>query len=204
MPKQLYDKEDILDKCLTVFARNGYENTSTTMLAEAAGISRSLIFHHFNSKKELFLNLLDRCFEKGRIELEIDSLLDADDFFEAREKLSITKFKYFKEKPDLYKFIMGVFYDTPVELETEIKEKYGDLIAGREKMIRQLFEKVPLKEGVDRDQAFELVSLTMDHFDNKYFADLSDEKILNGEYLNCFLEERNSFLSMIRNGIEKR
>ncbi len=204
MPKKIYNKERILDDCLTVFARNGYENTSTTMLAEAAGISRSLIFHHFNSKKELFLNLLDRCFEKGRFEMGIDDLLDSDDFFEAREKLSITKFKYFKDKPDLYKFIMGVFYDTPDKLKTEINEKYGGLIAARNKMIRQLFEKVSLKEGVDRDQAFELVSLTMDHFDNKYFTDLSDEKILNEEYLNRFLEERNSFLSMIRNGIEKR
>lgn len=204
MPKQLYDKEDILDKCLAVFARNGYENTSTTMLAEAAGISRSLIFHHFNSKKELFLNLLDRCFDKGRFEMGINDLLDSDDFFAAREKLSITKFKYFKEKPVIYRFIMGVFYDTPDELKTEIKEKYGDLIAEREKMIRQLFQKVPLKEGVDHDQAFELVSLTMDHFDNKYFADLSNENILNEKYLNSFLEERKSFLAMIRNGIEKR
>jgi AcrR family transcriptional regulator len=58
MPKQLYDKEQILDDCLAVFARHGYEKTSTGMLAEAAGISRALIFHHFNSKKELYLSLL--------------------------------------------------------------------------------------------------------------------------------------------------
>mgnify|MGYP000120860591 CR=1 FL=1 len=134
----------------------------------------------------------------------IDDLLDSDDFFGVREKLSITKFKYFKEKPDLYKFIMGVFYDTPDELETEIKEKYGALIAEREKMIRQLFEKVPLKEGVDRDQAFELVSLTIDYFENKYFSDLSDENNLNEEYLKRFLEERKGFLAMIRNGIEEK
>ena len=36
MPLQLYDKEKILDTCLTVFARHGYENTSVAMLAEAA------------------------------------------------------------------------------------------------------------------------------------------------------------------------
>jgi len=45
------------------------------MLAEAAGISKALIFHHFNSKKELYLNVLDRCFKKGRIETGFGALL---------------------------------------------------------------------------------------------------------------------------------
>lgn len=51
MPLQLYEKEQILDACLEIFARHGYAKTSTGMLAEAAGISKALIFHHFKSKK---------------------------------------------------------------------------------------------------------------------------------------------------------
>jgi hypothetical protein len=31
-----------------------------------------------------------------------------------------------------------------------------------------MFAKVPLKEGVDRAQAFELVVLTLDYFDQKF------------------------------------
>lgn len=203
MPLQLYDKEKILDACFNVFARNGYTNTSTIMLAEAAGISKALIFHHFNNKKELYLSVLDRCIEKGRIEMGFDTLLDNQDFFEAKEKFSIIKFHYYKKNSDLMRIMREAFYETPAELKTEIQNKYGMLLAGNEKEWKQLFEKVNLREGVNREQAFRLVMLTLDYFDNKYLSDLEKNNDLEESYLSKFLTERNSFLSMIRYGIEK-
>lgn len=203
MPLQLYDKEKILDACFKVFARHGYANTSTTMLAEAAGISKALIFHHFNSKKELYLSVLDRCFEKGRIEMGFDTLLENQDFFEAKEKSSVIKFHYYKSNPDLMRIIKEAFYATPDELKTEIQYKYGVLLSDNEKEWKRLFEKVPLREGVDREQASRLIMLTLDYFDNKYLSDLENNDDLEETYLRDFLKERNSFLSMIRFGIEK-
>jgi AcrR family transcriptional regulator len=203
MPLQLYDKEKILDACFNVFANYGYANTSTTMLAEAAGISKALIFHHFNSKKELYLGVLDRCFEKGRTEMGFDTLLENQDFFEAKKKSSVIKFRYYKSNPDLMRIIKEAFYATPDELKMEIQDKYGTLLANNEKEWRRLFEKVPLREGVDREQAFRLVMLTLDYFDNKYLSDIENNNDLEETYLRDFLGERNSFLSMIRFGIEK-
>ncbi|HYE82062.1 MAG TPA: TetR/AcrR family transcriptional regulator [Clostridia bacterium] len=203
MPLQLYDKEKILDACLSVFARYGYENTSVAMLAEAAGISKALIFHHFKSKKELYLNILDQCFEKGRMELGVDVLPEARDFFEAREKFSIIKFEYYKRNPDVYKLAKEAFYATPEELKAEIEEKYGAMIANKDEVWEQLFEKVPLREGVNRAQAYELVMLIMDYFEKKYFSDWMNEYNLDDEYLKRFIKERNSFFAMIRYGIEK-
>ncbi len=203
MPLQLYDKEKILDACFNVFARHGYANTSAAMLAEAAGISKALIFHHFNSKKELYLSVLDRCFEKGRIDMGFDTLLENQDFFEAKEKSSVVKFYYYKSNPDLVRIIKEAFYATPDELKTEIQDKYGVLLANNEKEWKRLFTKVSLREGVEREQAFRLVMLTLDYFDNKYLSDLENNDDLEETYLRDFLEERNRFLSMIRFGIEK-
>ncbi|NYB75229.1 TetR/AcrR family transcriptional regulator [Sedimentibacter hydroxybenzoicus DSM 7310] len=203
MPLQLYDKDKILDACFEVFAIHGYANTSTTMLAEAAGISKALIFHHFNNKKDLYLSVLDRCIEKGRIEMGFDTLLENQDFFEAKEKFSIIKVNYYKKNPKLMKVMMEAFYETPVELKTEIQNKYGMLLDGNEKAWKKLFEKVDLRENVNREQAFRLVMLTLDYFDNKYLADLENNNDFEEVYLNEFLSERNSFLSMIRFGIER-
>ncbi|WP_312810839.1 TetR/AcrR family transcriptional regulator [Sedimentibacter sp.] len=203
MPLQLYDKDKILDACFDVFAIHGYASTSTTMLAEAAGISKALIFHHFNNKKDLYLSVLDRCIEKGRIEMGFDTLLENQDFFEAKEKFSIIKFNYYKKNPKLMKVMREAFYETPAELKTEIRNKYGMLLAGNEKEWERLFEKVGLREGVNREQAFRLVMLTLDYFDNKYLADLENNNDFEEVYLNEFLSERNSFLSMIRFGIER-
>ncbi|WP_186430294.1 TetR/AcrR family transcriptional regulator [Clostridium sp. BSD9I1] len=203
MPAKLYDKEQILDACLAVFARHGYEKTSTVMLAEAAGISRSLIFHHFKSKKDLYLSLLDRCFEKGSIEISFDNILEQGDFFEVKEKISNIKFNYYRKNPELYKVIIEAFYNTPEELKMDICEKYGKLINKRDEVMELLFEKVPLRKGVDRKQAFEIIKITLDYFENKYLSDLVEHKELNETYFQNFIEERNGFFDMIRYGIQK-
>lgn len=203
MPLQLYDKEKILDASFEVFARYGYANTSTTMLADAAGISKALIFHHFKSKKELYLSVLDRCFEKGRTEMGFVTLLDNWDFFKAKEKSTIDKFLYYKSNPSLTRIIREAFYATPDELKMEIQDKFGALFSNSEKEWKRKFEKVALKEGVDREQAFRLVMLTLDYFDNKYLSDFENHDDLEETYLRDFLKERNSFLSMIRFGIEE-
>lgn len=203
MPKKLYNIEEILDTCLSVFAENGYEKTSTALLADASGISRTLIFHHFKSKKDLYLSLLDRCFEKGSKVITFDNIQDNKDFFEVKDRISTIKVNYYKENPDVYKVIMEAFYNTPDELKKDIDTKYGRLIEEREKVQERLFENVPLRENVDRKKAYKLIKLTLDYFENKYVSELVDDIELNECILENMIEERKSFLDMIRYGIQK-
>lgn len=208
MPLQLYEKEQILDACFAVFVRYGYTNTSTAMLAEVAGISKALIFHHFKSKKELYLSVLNQCLEKMTTEISVDLRSEYQDFFEAKGKSGLLKFDYLKKNPDASKMVFEAFYATPDELKadidelkTVIQEKYGALRTARDK---QLFEKVPLREGVEREQAFELIKITMDYFEKKCLSELTDETKLDETYWQCFFDNRNSFLEMIRYGIEQK
>ncbi len=203
MPLQLYEKEQILDDCLAVFARHGYTNTSTAMLAEAAGISKALIFHHFKSKKELYLNILEQCINKGMSKTGVDPLSEYKDFFEAIEKFGLFKVDYYKNNLNVYKVFVEAFYATPDELRVDIEKKYGAMRAVKDNALQQLFEKVTLREGVDRKRAFELIMIIMDYFHNKLLTEVTDENSLNVEYLQRFHDERNSFIAMARNGIEK-
>jgi hypothetical protein len=75
--------------------------------------------------------------------------------------------------------------------------------AERKALWEQLFAKVPLKEGVDRAQAFELVVLTLDYFDQKILAGKTAENELDELYVQSFLQKQRSFLAMIRHGIEQ-
>lgn len=203
MPLQLYDKDQILDACLTVFARYGYKNTSTVMLAEAAGVSKALIFHHFKSKKELYLSVLDRCIGKVRTELRVDALWEYRDFFEAMHKFSLIKLDYFLKNPDVYKVLIEAFYATPDVLKEDIEKKYGALITDKDKVLERLFEKVPLKEGVDRGQAFELIMIILDHLEKKYLSEVTDLYDLDETYFKSILNKMNSFLTLIRYGIQQ-
>jgi AcrR family transcriptional regulator len=50
----------ILDSALQVFSRRGYNGASIDDIAQAAGISKALIYEHFPSKKDLHVSLLER------------------------------------------------------------------------------------------------------------------------------------------------
>ncbi|MFN2617522.1 MAG: TetR/AcrR family transcriptional regulator [Thermoleophilaceae bacterium] len=50
----------ILDAAAEVFASRGYEGTSIDEVAEAAGISKPVIYDHFDSKKDLHIALIDK------------------------------------------------------------------------------------------------------------------------------------------------
>ena len=52
-------REQLLSVALTVFAQHGYHDTSMNDVAEAAGITKPVIYQHFASKRELFLDVIE-------------------------------------------------------------------------------------------------------------------------------------------------
>jgi len=52
-------KSEILKAAQLVFAKTGYERTSTRAIAEEAGADVALIYRYFGSKKELYLAALE-------------------------------------------------------------------------------------------------------------------------------------------------
>jgi AcrR family transcriptional regulator len=52
-------RRQLLDAALPCFARGGYRGTTTSELADAAGISPPILYRHFAGKLDLFTELLD-------------------------------------------------------------------------------------------------------------------------------------------------
>lgn len=52
-------KHQLLTEALSVFSRDGYHGTSMNDVAEAAGVTKPVLYQHFGSKQELYLELLD-------------------------------------------------------------------------------------------------------------------------------------------------
>jgi len=52
-------RRQLLDVALDVFGRHGYHQSSMDDVAEAAGVTKPVLYQHFGSKRELFLELLN-------------------------------------------------------------------------------------------------------------------------------------------------
>ena len=53
-------RDSILDAALEVFAGRGFHGSSIDEIAQAAGVSKALIYEHFPSKRDLHVSLLER------------------------------------------------------------------------------------------------------------------------------------------------
>ncbi len=60
-------RQQILEVASAMFARKGYEGTTTRQIAEEAGINEALLFRHFPSKENLYWTLIEElCNARGR------------------------------------------------------------------------------------------------------------------------------------------
>lgn len=60
-------REQILSVALSLFFKNGYKNTKISDIAEAAGISKGLVYRYFESKAEIlfsYIDFLNACLEE--------------------------------------------------------------------------------------------------------------------------------------------
>tara|TARA_B100000674_G_scaffold209940_1_gene172064 strand:+ start:2838 stop:3425 length:588 start_codon:yes stop_codon:yes gene_type:complete len=52
-------KNKILDAAFNVFVKNGYKDTTMSHIVKESGLSKGAIYHHYSSKKDLFISLID-------------------------------------------------------------------------------------------------------------------------------------------------
>src|SRR5882724_6318057 len=55
----------ILDAAMAVFRRHGFRRSSIEQAAEAAGLTRQALYHHFKSKEALFRAVIERLHESA-------------------------------------------------------------------------------------------------------------------------------------------
>src|SRR5829696_925611 len=51
-------REQLIEVATKLFARNGYEATTTAAIALAAGVTEPILYRHFKSKQELFVAIV--------------------------------------------------------------------------------------------------------------------------------------------------
>ena len=72
-------RERILEASLDVFAAKGFSGARTKQIAKAAGVSETLIFQHFRSKEELYVEALRYLCSPHPIMPELEPSMARDD-----------------------------------------------------------------------------------------------------------------------------
>jgi len=93
-------QERILAAAQAEFARKGYDGARVDAIVRRANVSKNLLYHHFRSKEDLYVRVLERTYETLR-RRQGDVPLAGLDPIEAMRRLCESTFQVFVDEPDV-------------------------------------------------------------------------------------------------------
>ncbi len=117
-------RQAILEAAETLFVERGPSATATSAVARRAGVTKSLIHHHFGSKEDLWKEVRKRHFERY-YEAQIEMLQSADGTADLLRDSVVAYFRFLQVDPEAVRFLSWRFIedeDPCLELEEELFE----------------------------------------------------------------------------------
>jgi AcrR family transcriptional regulator len=113
----------ILNAALREFASKGFDDASTNVIARESGISKSLMFHYVNNKKDFFLFLYDYCLDilNRKYFDQID--VHEKDIFERLRQTCLLKIQVMQKYPWIFDFIKVAVFTDSQEVKKELEKR---------------------------------------------------------------------------------
>lgn len=152
-------RERILYAALKEFAEHGYEKASTNRIVKAAGIGKGMLFYYFNSKKDLYVYLINYALDIMRNEFLLLIEEEVVDLIDRLRHISQLKWEYVREHPEVNQFLGTVMLNEREQLPHEIAEKYQNVLElGHEKVYHyKETSQTTFREDVDPHMAYQLI-----------------------------------------------
>lgn len=126
LPKE--KQSAILNAGFHVFSQNTYKKSPMSEIADAAGISKALLFHYFHNKKELYLFLWDTCCTITVEEMTRSGAYEQTDLFGSMDYGMQAKLRLMRRFPDIGVFAVRAFYEKDPEVSADIRKSMGQYL----------------------------------------------------------------------------
>lgn len=163
-------QERILNAAIKEFADKGYTDASTNEIVKAADISKGLLFHYFQNKKQLFLFVFDYCIDLLTEEFFPRIDLNERDFFTRLRQVMVAKLELLSKHPEMFKFFATAYMENASEVNEELKIKREELTASSYYKIFMGIDTTLFKEGVDVQRAIKIVLWSAEGLSNEALA----------------------------------
>lgn len=203
MPKER--KQKVLEAAIREFAEKGYAAASTNVIASAAGVAKGLIFHYFDSKKDLYLTALSHC-----LETQMEYFLarakppHPPDIIERVIEWGALKLEMTQRFPHVHRLLLNAVLDAPSDVKAESDKLLGAFSERSWKLFLEGVDFSRLRDDIDKRKALELVVVCMEGLQQRYverFRDRPDELLARAEEV---YEEVKEYMEIMRYGLYKR
>ena len=147
-------QQKIIKAGFRVFSQNSYKKSPMNEIAGCAGISKSLLFHYFHNKKELYLFLWDRACRITMEYLNEYGCYEPDDLFEMMERGMRAKIHMMKKYPDMTSFVIKAFYEKEPEINLAVHDSYRKYFDIKAKDALARIDTADFVEGLDLNMMY--------------------------------------------------
>lgn len=172
--KSKITREKIIMGAIKEFGTKDYNTSSVNAICADKAVSKGLIYHHFKSKDELYLECIRLCYEKMKENLKDINTLTGD--FKNDVRLFLKNRELFFQAHPHFKHIF--FYSIlfpPDHLSEKIKILKQDYDAALKAYYSALLSEVELRETLEPEQAVDYLLMYQEMF-NRYFPDTTSER----------------------------
>lgn len=189
-------QKQIINAAIKEFVRNGFEKASTNEIVKIANISKGSLFNYFNSKKDLYLYLIEYS-SKAIVNLNEEIDLSETDLFKRIERVALQKFYVQQKYPQAFEFLASTKQEESVEVKDIIKQRLNPIY---NQAINKLYKDIDyskFREGVDIEKAIEILNWTMFGVGEKGLKELFTFDDI-GRFGEKYLEEWNVYAELLK------
>lgn len=181
-------RDAILNAALKEFAKNGFDEASTNIMAKEAGISKGLMFHYVNNKKDLFLYLYDYCSEMVNKEyLEVMNF-DEKDTIERLRQSYLLQIELMQKHPWIFEFINMTATPMSEEIQKELEKRAGRKQSLCYESMFEIADADSFKEGLDVKRCRQLIYWANIGFTNQILEDIRNTERKDLDYDHIIAE----------------
>ncbi len=142
-PSETETKKRILQAAQKLFARSGYDGTTTRELATAAGVAEGTLFRHFDNKKAILIEVAT----EGWVELLTDLLTELSEMgsYKAVAQVMRRRMLNIRENSDMMRvcFLEAQFHP-------DLRDKIQLEVIGKMSIVAEAFFETAMEKGVYR------------------------------------------------------